>query len=94
MPPPLFPHHFKVKVGRDICSNIHFVSYICPLPLFLATFNMRELDNHNHDESRSFLEEQQLHLTYNMEISGACVDTKLKGTKATVSSVVTGDDPT
>ena len=56
--------------------------------------NMRELDNHNHDKSRSFLEEQQLHLTCTMEISGACVDTKLKGTKATASSVVTGDDPT
>ena len=67
------------------CSDQWVRKSRAPLPVFRNV--MHEVDSH---ECRGFLEEWQLHWTCTIhKISGACVDTKLKGIKATC--IVSGE---
>ena len=68
--PLLFAHYFE---GGGVCSNINFVSYIVPpaVPHTIAMTAVAFWMNGSFDER------------VQQEISGACVETKLRGIDAT-----------
>ena len=76
--PPFLHTTFRQKWGGGICSNIQFVSYIRPLPPFFMVLSTRTQIRQLHDDCRA----ASLNVLL-LEISSACVDTKLRGTKAT-----------